>query len=248
MRVLVSIDDTDNLESIGTGELAEIIAQNIEKTGIGLRQRVTRHQLYVHQDIPYTSHNSSMCFSVTTTADQIHHIIECAQKILINQSAEGSDPGLCVVNCDLLAPNEACELITFGQSAKKEILQKEDAYQLAKKLNIHLSEHGGTGQGIIGALAGTGLRLSGNDGRFRGKLNIQVANNVISVRELCGYDEIDLVQSVDGKLVNEDDKVLLGEKIKTVFLENKAVLLVTPLLNSENVAWQCCNKQQLKRY
>lgn len=247
MRVLVSIDDTDNLESIGTGELAEIIAQDIEKTGIGLRQRVTRHQLYVHQDIPYTSHNSSMCFSVITTENQFQQVIDCAEKILINQSAEGSDPGLCVVNCDLLAPNEVSELIAFGQSAKKEILQKEDAYQLAKKLKIHLSEHGGTGQGIIGALAGTGLRLSGNDGRFRGKLNIK-ANNVISVRELCGYDEIDLVQSVDGKLVNEEDKVLLGEKIKTVFLENKAVLLVTPLLNSENAAWQSCNKQELKNY
>lgn len=248
MKMLLSIDDTDNLESIGTGDLAQIIAQSIEEEGFGLCKKVTRHQLYVHDDIPYTSHNSSMCFEVKAEHDQLQDLIECAKNILVAKSAEGSDPGLCVVACGLLTVDEANELIAFGHSAKEEILQKDEAYNLAKKLNIHLSEHGGTGQGVIGALAGAGLRLSGNDGRFKGKLNIEVENNVISVTELSRYDEIDLVQSIDGKLVSENDKVLLGEKIKTVLLDHKAVLLVTPLHGSKNATWQSCNKQQLKKY
>ena len=31
-----------------------------------------------------------------------------------------------------------------------------------------LPGYGGTGQGVVGALAGVGLRLYGDDGRFRG--------------------------------------------------------------------------------
>lgn len=58
MQMLVSIDDTDNLESRGTGEIASLLAKLLEEREWGKAQVITRHQLLVHPDIPYTSHNS----------------------------------------------------------------------------------------------------------------------------------------------------------------------------------------------
>ena len=58
MNVLVAVDDTDNLGTKGTGHLAERIAQRIEANDWGRRSYITRHQLFVHPDVPYTSHGT----------------------------------------------------------------------------------------------------------------------------------------------------------------------------------------------
>ena len=57
MNIYIGMDDTDNLESRGTGHLARTIAQELaaEYQLLG----VTRHQLLVDERVPYTSHNSS---------------------------------------------------------------------------------------------------------------------------------------------------------------------------------------------
>jgi len=55
-----------------------------------------------------------------------------------------------------------------GRRATCSVLTKKEAYPLAEKLGIHLSEHGGTGDGVVGALAESGLRMTGNHCRFRG--------------------------------------------------------------------------------
>ena len=64
MKVLISIDDTDNIESRGTGALASLLSKECENRNWGRTYPITRHQMLIHPDIPYTSHNSSMCFSV----------------------------------------------------------------------------------------------------------------------------------------------------------------------------------------
>jgi hypothetical protein len=248
MKILICIDDTDNFESIGTGQLASIISHEIEKNGWGKAKGITRHQLFVHPDIPYTSHNSSMCFPVETEEKYLDNIIDYAASFLIKESAEGSDPGLCIAVLDRIA-NKTDELILFGQAAKTTVLTKDDAYALANQLGVHLSEHGGTGQGVIGALAGIGLRLSGNDGRFKGKHNIKAAGNTAKVDEIYSQTDIDLIMSLDGIILNNDEPVLLGEKVKSVLLENKSVLLVCPVENNtEGVFWQTCPREYLKSY
>ena len=60
-KILICIDDTDDLESIGTGELLENMCRELEREGFGTGGFVTRHQLYICDEIAYTSHNSSMC-------------------------------------------------------------------------------------------------------------------------------------------------------------------------------------------
>lgn len=248
MRILVSIDDTDNLESLGTGDLAAAIAANINESGWGKSYEVTRHQLLVHPDIPYTSHNSSMCFTADINESCLASLIDYASDFLARESAPGSDPGLCVVVIDKL--NQPELLIDFGRQAKAKVMTKDDAYQLAGQLGIHLSEHGGTGQGVIGALAGAGLRLSGNDGRFKGKLKIKADGNVASVGDILAQTKVDMVKSLDGVVLRDEELVMLGEKVKAVLLDGKSVVLVAPReeADTDGIMWQTCTKQQLRNF
>ena len=62
--LLICMDDTDSLDSPGTGEVLEELLARLAEEGLGRGSFITRHQLLVHPDIPYTSHNSSMCSQV----------------------------------------------------------------------------------------------------------------------------------------------------------------------------------------
>jgi len=244
-NILVCIDDTDNIDSRGTGELAAILAATIEEKCWGKATPVTRHQLLIHPDIEYTSHNSSMCFEAEIEPEYLADITRFSMDFLVNESAEGSDPGLCIVPLDTLKDKQ--DLINFGRNAKKNVLSKETAYDLAEKLDIHLSEHGGTGIGIIGALAGTGLRLSGNDGRFRGHFIIDRKNDIVSVDQIKKQTHVKCVKTIDGDFLSDEEQIRLGNKVKAVMLENKSTLMVYKNLEEPDV-WQTCSKQQLKNY
>jgi len=246
MKVLLAADDTDNLESIGTGHLAEAIAQEVEKNGWGKRSCISRHQLLVHPAVPYTSHNSSMCFTADIDGSRLDQLVSHAAAFLEEVSAPGSDPGLCVAVADRLDSTE--ELVAFGQRAKKAVVEKGEAHALARRLGIHLSEHGGTGGGVIGALAAVGLRLGGNDGRLRGKLEIENVNGVASVRDICAHPYVGSVLTLEGEVLRDEEAVLLtGWKVKAVLKGGRPVLLVTST-DSAEAPWQTCSREILKAY
>lgn len=249
MKILVCIDDTDNLESIGTGELSQIMVDIIKERGWGTCSTISRHQLFVHDDIPYTSHNSSMCFSINFNG-KLDELIDFGAGFLETRSAPGSDPGFCVANLDNGIDRE--QLMDFGLRAKKEVLSKQGAYDLAKKTGVHLSEHGGTGDGVVGALAGIGLRLSGSDGRFRGWGHFGAVGTLTTVKELCSKNHADAVFTVDGNILELDTKVMLGAgKVKNMMVNNKSVVMVAPTASkepSEHVLWRTLNKEEIKQY
>lgn len=245
MQIVISIDDTDNLDSRGTGEIASLIAEALTENGWGTASLVTRHQLLVHPDIPYTSHNSAMCFLAEINEGCLGEVISFAGDFLGRESAEGSDPGLCVVS--LAALKHAPELVEFGRRAKREVITMPEAYQLADRIGAHLSEHGGTGQGIIGALAGAGLRLWGNDGRMKGSLTFSA--ETVPVAELLAHPNVDEVRSITGERVDALDLVRLGEKPKTVLIDGASVLLVSAAEAGEGAPlWQTLHRKQLKDY
>ena len=247
MKVLVGIDDTDDIDSLGTGEFADILAKTVDKRGWGKCSKVTRHQLLVHPDIPYTSHNSSMCFVAELEETKLQDLISYAGEFLVRETAKGSDPGLCVAVVDKVSSYEL--LMEFGRRAKEVVVTKDEAYGLAEKLGVHLSEHGGTGQGIIGALAGVGLRLTGNDGRFKGKYKINSAGNVATVEEIIAQTNIEMVKAIDGTVLKADEAVYLGEKVKSVLLDHRCVLLVAPAEKaSDEVKWETCSMKYLKKH
>lgn len=254
MRILIAIDDTDTMkvegiEVRGTGELASMIQQAIEEQGWGSCEPITRHQLLVHPDIPYTSHNSSMCFQAEIDPDCLKQLIAYCSDFLVRESAADADPGLCIVDVERLS--RPGWLISFGFMAKNQVLSKEEAYDLAEMLGVHLSEHGGTGQGVIGALAGAGLRLSGNDGRFKGKIRIKSETGVMTVGEICSARHIDMVKSLeDGLILADHELVILGDSAKTILMDGKAVLPVCAVYSdgATEARWQTYSKQQLKGF
>lgn len=248
MLVLISIDDTDNLESRGTGKLAALLIESIEARGWGTAGPITRHQLYVHPDIAYTSHNSTMCFNLETNEGLLDELVTTAGVFLEVECAPGSDPGLCIAVVEKI--RNIRDIIDYGFRAKEEVLTKQAAYELARQNNIHLSEHGGTGIGVIGALAGIGLRLSGNDGRFRGKITIEQPDTCVSVASMIERTLVNVVQTTDGRVLPDQEIILLGETVKPVLLDGRCTLLVFPTEKDQpgEPRWQTCTKTYLKMF
>lgn len=245
MNILISIDDTDSIDSRGTGDVADLLAAGITANGWGRCGLVTRHQLLLHPDIPYTSHNSSMCFPAQVCADRLEEITRFCCSRLAAESAPGADPGLCVMVPERMKDPQV--LVTFGRKAKQTVISKEEAYATAAAQSVHLSEHGGTGQGVIGALAGAGLRFTGNDGRFKGRFRVPATNGIATVRDICGRG-IDLVQTLDGRTLPGEESVFVGGWVKPVLLNARAVVLAVPAEDLSGVAWKACDRKIFKNY
>jgi tRNA(Ile2) C34 agmatinyltransferase TiaS len=162
MRAYVCFDDTDTLDcGRGTGKLGRWFLDRLPDgcTSWG----VVRQQLLVHPDIPMTSHNSAAC-AVLDIPDVslVDELIALGIAIIEENYFEGSDPGLCVATeADVEA---IARLQEFGLLAAVEVTDKAAAHMAAA--GVHLSEHGGTGGGIIGAAAGVGLTSYGWTGRL----------------------------------------------------------------------------------
>ncbi|QIZ77301.1 DNA-binding protein [Ferrimonas lipolytica] len=241
MKLFICIDDTDIIGSKGTGEIAEEIGALLQQKQLGQASSVSRHQLFVHPDIPYTSHNSSMCFELKTQAEHLPAITQCCIEHLLEQSAEGSDPGLAI------ATEEGCDwprLIDYGQQAKKRVLTKALAYDLAKQLGVHLSEHGGSGDGIIGALAGIGLRKYGSDGRLKGQIQLPQHCSSMLVAELIEQTAIEQVLDLAHQPLSSTAQIQLQGKIKAVRWHGQSCLLV----DKQDGLWHNVGRQQLKDY
>ena len=118
----------------------------------------------------------------------------------------------------------AQELISFGRNAKEIFLSTERAFETAHEQNVFLKELKSGARGVIGALAGIGLRLSGNDSKIRGKFELKESN--LSVAELLGLNFIEAVADENFKPLSPDERVNLIGALKPVFLDFKATLLV----------------------
>lgn len=155
---------------------------------------VTRHQLYVHPDIPYTSHNSNAVIHVEAEGDDtMDHLFEIAEQVMLGDFLDGSDPGLVVASdSQITSP-----LVAYGQDAKCSVLSQERARTLAKNLRIRLRGLGGTEDGVIGALAGLGLASGKCDGRYLQKGDIRDILSSCSVETLLQHG-VDEVCSFDG--------------------------------------------------
>jgi hypothetical protein len=247
VKALLCIDDTDNLESIGTGQLLEkLIAEVAEYFSIRT-SFISRHQLFIHEDIAYTSHNSSMCTEFETEESKFREILMYSRTYLAEHSAEGSDPGLCMISQEGFAGDQ--DLIGFGKRAKGELLQKSDAFGLAGKYPDHvfLSEHGGSGEGVIGALAGCGLRISGMDGKIKGKIIPQDPTEICSVEGFSRkYDGLQVLDR-NFEAVDPEDLLVSTDEIKVILWQHRPAVIVVPAGYGDH-RWRIMNKRELKTY
>ena len=116
------------------------------------------------------------------------------------------------------------EPINFGKSAKEIFLSTEQAFEEAALQNVFLKELKSGARGVIGALADIRLKLSGNDGKIRGKFELKESN--LSVAELLGLNFIEAVADENFKPLSPDERINLIGALKPVFLDFKATLLV----------------------
>jgi len=194
MTLYIALDDTDTRESRGTGRLARAIARDLQIAGYQL-SGVSRHQLLVHPDIPYTSHNSCAVIHVENGADA-DSLFDRVRELMLGDFIPGSDPGLAIAGHDDVDP----EITGFGLEAKKSVRTQDEALALAQGFGIRLEGLGGTNGGIIGALAGIGLAASGNDGRYLLFRNLRDISGDIRVEDLLAAGVV-MITTLSGESV-----------------------------------------------
>ncbi|TDH46942.1 hypothetical protein E2F47_26865 [Mycobacterium eburneum] len=229
--LLIGIDDTDDLWSPGTGRRARALLIDLAAAGLGSPAGATRHQLLVDDRIPYTSHNSSACLAWRSPAGNPQEVraavIDLAGRFLERVCPPAADPGLVVAAPDELG-DDAAPLVQFGQRAKREVLRTADARALAARVGVHLSGHGGTQDGVLGALAGVGLHLSGNDGLFITLPGLEDLPAEATVDELRALVPIDEARDGAGSAPAPDELIELGDWVRPVLLDGRCVLLLDP--------------------
>ena len=157
----LGLDDTDMMDDAGTGQLARSLARLFLATAPGCRiEGVSRHQLLQDPRIRCTRRNRCSCVVVGVQRAAVSASVSLARDHIRKKAVPGSDPGLCLAEEERIVPS----LLAFAQRAKRELLSPSEAISLAAEAGILLEPLGGTGEGIIGALAAVGLRRSGNDG------------------------------------------------------------------------------------
>jgi hypothetical protein len=223
MNLFIAIDDTDNEESVGTGRLSRMLAVELSRKGLAGNIGITRHQLLVHPDIPYTSHNSCACIEAIAKCAAMEEVAKVSRAFLIENYHETANPGLCVVNKD----NVPDELKQFGYRAQREVIDIQDARELAKRLGVFVWWYGETGQGCVGSLAGVGLRSTGNDGRFIDLAGIRDLKGVMTVGNILQQTAIHKVVSVSGEVLGDKEVVDTQDWVRPALHNNQVVLFMT---------------------
>jgi pimeloyl-ACP methyl ester carboxylesterase len=243
MHLLLGIDDTDVLgHSIGTGRLARELGAHLEEQGLAQLVGVIRHQLLVDPRIPYTSHNSPACLILKARPDGnglAGRILGEASDYVTARSAQGSDPGVCLVE----KRGVAAAVVRFGRRAGSEVLSKADALDLAARQGIPLKELGGTGDGVIGALAAVGLTYEGNAGRF---LDFSGGLRGLGERVRAGAlmrRGIRLMSvSRNGEAVPAEVFIATGDWVRPRLIAGRPVLLV----EQAEGGWRCFDRKKQK--
>jgi len=216
MMIFIGMDDTDNLQSRGTGRLSRSVAEELARDF--KIHGVVRHQLLVDPRVPYTSHNSCAVIVLEGPAGtSLPVLFERVKQQMLDDFQPGSDPGLCVTD------HIPQDVIAFGHKAQSEFVTQKEARELAAANNILLEGLGGTQDGVIGSLAGVGLAFEGNDGRY-----LQVGH----LRELSGLQTIETVldagvsavQTVEGQPVKQG--LVMADKLRPARRNGQPVALV----------------------
>jgi hypothetical protein len=245
--LLIGIDDTDDLVSRGTGYLAQVLLARLRDLGLGTPLGATRHQLLVDPRIPYTSHNTSACIAWRTAApgDEAAIVAE-AGRFLEKETPAEADPGLAVAAPQRLADGQREALAAFGRRAKVEVLTRAEAVDLAARSGVRLSGHGGTRDGMLGALAAVGLHLSGGDGLFLWMEGIRGLFGRRTPSELLAQAPIDDIRDAVGARPGPDDVIELGGWVRPILEGGRAILLVEP--TTDGGCWRVAPREIVKRH
>jgi tRNA(Ile2) C34 agmatinyltransferase TiaS len=239
MKVYFGFDDTDAVDSAyGTGKLVRWFQNDLPHGCECLG--VVRQQLFVCDAIPYTSHNSAACLiAEIPSLDLLNDTIDSAVNHIEDYSMDDSDPGLCVVT--EFEPSIK-RLIDFGHCCACAVSTQKQALEAAK--NVHLSGHGGTNDGIIGAAAAVGLTVSGWSGRFIEYGDLRDLPDEVSIENLKNMGMEIVSMDRDSNVPAPDDTVMTNGWIRPRLLGHLPVLFVNPVAKGQ---WRNVYSKRKKR-
>ncbi|MEN6348244.1 MAG: hypothetical protein ABFD08_02450 [Syntrophomonas sp.] len=244
MKIFVAIDDSRQLDGGKAGETASLLTKSIESKGWGKCSIPSRHRLYPHPDTGCKKHNTARSFSADIEKQYLDEFVELACNMIKANVTPDSNTGLAIVVPELM--ENTSSLIEYAYKVKEGLVSRNDTLGFANHPGVYLFELSGSGQGIIGALAGAGLRITGNDGQFRGKLQVGTGENYIATaREIIDKTYVEQVKNMDGENIRDDETVRMGEKVKVVLLDNKYTLMVFPT-EIEYPKWQTSTTHMLR--
>jgi len=213
--IYIGLDDTDMLDTRGTGHLARDIAAElaVDYPLLG----ITRHQLSSDPRVPCTHKNSSAVIHLDAPKEAVSTVMKRVEALMLAEFVPGSDPGLCVT---AVVPTAITQ---FGHRAKESLVFQTEARTLAANFGVPLIGLGGTEDGVIGALAAVGLAAGGEDGRY-----IIIGN----LRDLAGLQPVaallragvTAVHTLDGAPVTEG--LVLTDKLRPARRNGRPVAIV----------------------
>lgn len=238
MRVYVGFDDTDVIGADrGTGKLARWFERELPD-GCSL-WGVVRQQLLVQDDIPYTSHNSSACVVVDMHDPSVlDQITDKAIEHVERYAFDGSDPGVCVA---WEGDATLFDLTDFGRDCTRRVTTQKEAMKVAS--GVHLSGHGGTNDGIIGAAAAVGLTASGWSGRLIEFNRLRDFPDIVPVRDLERSDILVVSLDRNAQVPAPEDLVHTKGWLRPRLWGNRAVLSCKAIANG---VWESLGEKRKK--
>jgi hypothetical protein len=220
----LGLDDTDSLERGGTGQLARSLAERLVAAIPGVAiEGVSRHQLLQDPRVPATRRNRCSCVVVRPAAAPIEDVTALARDHIGAASVPGSDPGLCVVEEADIGP----VLVAFAHRAKSELVDQAAARRAAAEAGARAEALGGTGDGVIGAVAAVGLRRTEDDGWLTLWRGIRSLEGTLTVAQLL-TEGLDGVEDEQGHRLAADQPVETGGHVRPALRKGRRILVVRP--------------------
>jgi hypothetical protein len=227
--IYVGIDDTDTLDTPGTNQLARAMVRHV--AGQYRCWLIVRHQLLEDPRVPCTSHNGSASIGLLPEVHcSIESLIEQLRAVMCDWFVPGSDPGLCVAAA---VPQAVTE---FGRRCQRELVDQQEARDLAVRHGLYLEGLGGTEGGVIGALAAVGLAAGGGDGRI---VHIgQWPDDLTGPQEVAQLGERGVeVRCVETGTLVTSGLIDVGKHLRPNYREGRIVLFVRPAQESCPSEW-----------
>lgn len=244
MKIYVALDDSRQLDGGKAGQTASLLGKYIEARGWGQSAIPSRHRLYPHPETGCKKHNTARSFAADIDGKNLNEFIDYACQLVKSTGTPDSNAGLAIAVPELM--DNPDELIQYAYRVKEEMVDKAEAMELAARPGLHVFEINGSGNGVIGALAAVGLRMTGNDGQFRGKLQVGSGEDYIaSVKEIVDNTYVEQVKNMDYENISDFEYVRMGEKVKVVLLDHKYTLMVFPT-DIEHPKWQTSTTHMLR--
>jgi len=239
--VYIGIDDTDNLDSRGTGYQARALGLSLAEAGLFELKSITRHQLLFDKRIPYTSHNSSACL-VGDCNVLISMLIEHCKTFLVRESAFDSDAGLCVaqeseINRDIVA---------YGNLAKHEVLTMDDAFRVISGTGIYLEGFKNLKIGIIGSLAGVALRAGAEDGRLLWLKNMRETMGIFTIQDFLEVVPVDRVVDMQLNEIPLHATIQITDWCRPVMKGGMITLIAEQANETQSYEYQSASKDYIK--